>query len=149
MLTLDERGKYSRFLLGYKVGNRYLQNTADYFVIMGIEQKDPRWTQAQRENNGVNVPSLTYVETITQPTAAPKPIEQPLITSNMITPLFTTQPTTLTPQRGELIPTNDTTTVGLPPGTTTTATNESFISKYKMPLIIGAIAVGYMLFKKK
>jgi len=45
--------------------------------------------------------------------------------------------------------------VGLPPGITKptaetpTTTSASFITKYKMPLIIGAIAVGYMLFKKK
>jgi hypothetical protein len=62
-------------------------------------------------------------------------------------------------------------TIGLPPGTTPTAftpgseitptgakpttpgttpgTNESFISKYKMPLIIGAVAIGYFFLRKK
>lgn len=41
--------------------------------------------------------------------------------------------------------------IGLPAGTikTETTTSENFITKYKMPLIIGAVAIGYFFLRKK
>jgi len=146
-LNLTERANYIDYAINYKIKNtRYLPNTIDYNLIIRYETKNKSETDLLRTRQGLNIPSLTYIETVTQPTATPKPITEPLINTSMFTQ-FTTQPTTLTPQRGELIPIVDTTTVGLPAGTTS---ETSFLSKYKMPLIIGGVGIiAYLMFKKK
>lgn len=136
MLTIVQKPQYLKLLASYKAGNRFNAGTPEYNNVLLLESLDPNWTKSTRLSNGVDVPTLTYIETMpTTTTQAPRgtATEQPFS--------VTTQPTTLN--------------VGLPAGTTPTATTtettttESFVSKYKMPLIIGAIAVGYMLLKKK
>lgn len=149
-LNLTERNDYIDYAIRYRVSNkRYLPNTTDYNIIVKLENKNKAETDTLRQRQNLNIPSLTYVAGQTQQLTQPltQSLTQPFTTSTMITPLFTSQAPTLTPQRGEIKPIIDT-TIGLPPGTTNN-TNESFISKYKIPLIIGAVGIGYMLLKKK
>lgn len=139
MLQITQKPQYLKFLAIYKAGNRFNVGTPEYNQILMLESLDPNWTRTTRLNNGVDVPTLTYIETMptTTTTTAPRGTATEQLFS------VATQPQVLN--------------VGLPAGTTavkptaetTTTTNESFVSKYKMPLIIGAIAVGYMLLKKK
>lgn len=72
----------------------------------------------------------------------PRPIK-PLVTNVVGLPAGTTA-TPLANLTPRLLNTIENT-----PETTTPGTNESFISKYKMPLIIGAVAIGYFFLKKK
>jgi len=136
MLQFNDRALYVNAIIRYKQGNRLVPNTPDYAKVVLIEAISPSDTKNLRESQGLTIPSLTYIETMpTTTTPAPKPSANEQLFS------VATQPQVLN--------------VGLPAGTTPTATttetttSESFITKYKMPLIIGAIAVGYMLFKKK
>lgn len=135
MLQITQRPIYLKFLASYKAGNRFNAGSPEYNQILMLESLDAIWTKQTRLNNGVDVPTLTYIETMpTTTTIAPRGTTTEQLFS------VATQPQVLN--------------VGLPAGTTptattTTTTNESFVSKYKMPLIIGAIAVGYMLLKKK
>lgn len=139
MLTTAQRSKYLGYIVRYKTGARYQYQTPEYNEIVQLERQDSRWTALQRTSAGVNVPSLTYIEQ----TPLPRGDEQFFSTS--------TQPQTdlnvgLPPGT---TPTENTTTTTTTP-TTTTQTSESFISKYKMPLIIGGVGIiAYLMFKKK
>jgi hypothetical protein len=134
MLQITQKPQYLKFLASYKAGNRFNYGTPEYNQILMLESLDPNWTKSTRLSNGIDVPTLTYIETMTTQEIAPRGIKTEQLFS------VATQPQVLN--------------VGLPAGTTPTTTtpdqtNESFISRYKMPLIIGAIAIGYMLLKKK
>jgi len=136
MLQITQKPQYLQFLASYKAGNRFNVGTPEYNQIRMLESLDPHWTTTTRLSNGVNVPSLTYTETMTTTTTPGKPGASGEQLFNVSTPI--------------------TTNIGLPPGSTPTGTettpgttSESFISKYKMPLIIGAVAIGYFFLKKK
>lgn len=139
MLTFTQKPEYLKYISLYKAGQRFNTGTSEYNKILLLESLDRNWTNSTRLNNGITVPTLTYIETMpTTTTQAPRG------TATEQTFAVTTQPQVLN--------------VGLPAGTTAVKptaettpnqTNESFISKYKMPLIIGAVAIGYMLLKKK
>lgn len=130
MLTIIQKPQYLKLLASYKAGNRFNVGTTEYNNVLLLESLDPTWTKSTRLSNGIDVPTLTYTEKMTTGTTQGKPGasgEQ----------LFT-------------VSTPTTTNIGLPPGSTTPGTtSESFISKYKMPLIIGAIAIGYFFLRKK
>jgi hypothetical protein len=135
MLLPLERSQYITFINSYKNGNRFLQGTTEYNYILRLENKDLNMTTSLRNSNGVNVPTLTYTETTTTTGTRPGASTEQFFS-------VSTQPTTLN--------------IGLPPGTTPTGTTrtgtetmESFISTYKMPLIIGAVAIGYFFLRKK
>jgi hypothetical protein len=55
--------------------------------------------------------------------------------------------TTATPLTN--LPPRSVNTLEQTPETTTPGTTENFLSKYKMPLIIGAVAIGYFFLRKK
>jgi hypothetical protein len=141
MLNIFDKAEYKKFAGFYTVGKRYTPNTRDFDIIISLENKSKIDTELIRKQLGLNIPTLTYVE------FAPNP-----------------KPENTTPTRGQEQLFAVTTPVqslnfGLPAGTTIpkpnatmptdTLTNESFISKYKIPLIIGAIGIGYMFLKKK
>jgi hypothetical protein len=136
MLQITQKPIYLKLLASYKAGNRFNAGSPEYNQILMLESLDPNWTKSTRLSNGIDVPTLIYTETMTTG-PAPKP--------NASGELFFT-------------PSDPVTTIGLPPGTTPTGTTpttttpgttENFLSKYKMPLIIGAVAIGYFLLKKK
>jgi hypothetical protein len=137
LLSTAQKGDYLKYIILYKQGNRLTTGSTDYNKALVIEQDPLQWAKKTRLSNGLDIPSITYNE----PTgSAPK--------GGAEGELFFTPSDPLT------------TTVGLPPGTTPTGTTptgttttpgttENFLSKYKMPLIIGAVAIGYFLLKKK
>jgi hypothetical protein len=141
MLNLFDKAEYKIFAQFYTVGKRFTPNTIDFNKVINLENKSKIDTDLIRKQLGLNIPTLTYVE------FAPDP-----------------KPENTTPTRGQEQLLSVTAPVqnfniGLPPGTTSpkpnatiptdTLTNESFISKYKMPLIIGAVAIGYFFLRKK
>lgn len=141
-MLINQQAQYLGFIASYKNGNRFLPNTNEYNSILQLEQIYGATTKQLRENQGLNVPSLTYIEptpttTIPKTMATTTSLQPRGTTTGEQTFSVTTQPTTTTN-----LPT------GLPAGTTTT--NETFLSKYKMPLLIGGAALlGYILLKKK
>lgn len=139
MLNVVEIRMYKNAIALYKNGNRFTPGTREYDQIVHAESRFPIQTSEYRKIAGLNVSSLTSTEFA----PAPKPENE-------------------TPTRGQetLFAPVQSLTFGLPPGTTPTGakpttpgttpgTNESFISKYKMPLIIGAVAIGYFFLRKK
>jgi hypothetical protein len=142
MLTILQKPQYLRLLDSYKAGNRFNVGTPEYRSVLMLESLDQNWTRSTRLSNGIDVPTLTYVEFA----PSPKPEgEIPTKSENVFSFSTTLEPKPLN--------------IGLPPGTTPditketttteTTTTESFVSKYKMPLIIGAVAIGYFFLKKK
>jgi hypothetical protein len=136
MVSTADKALYLQYIILYKQGNRLTAGSPEYIKALNIELDPMQWPKNTRVSNGLNIPSITYNE--------PR------------------EPAPKGGAEGELFftPSDPVTTVGLPPGTTPTGTTptgttttpgttENFLSKYKMPLIIGAVAIGYFLLKKK
>jgi hypothetical protein len=134
MLTQIIRNNYIAYAKAYANGTRFLNGSPEFSLIVQSERLSPAETQILRNANGVYVDSLTITESIQQPRGG----EQFFNVSSQPTELNVGLPAGTTP-------TANTTT------TTTTATSQtSFLSKYKMPLIIGGVGIiAYLMFKKK
>lgn len=137
MLTAADKGTYLKYIILYKQGNRLTAGSTDYIKALNMELDPMQWPKKTRLSNGLDIPSITYNE----PTG-------PAQKGGADGELFFSPSTPITTTIG--LPPGTTPTETTPTGTTTTpGTTENFISKYKMPLIIGAVAIGYFLLKKK
>jgi len=154
MLNLFEKAEYKKFATFYTLGKKFEPNTIDFNTIIKLENQSKIDTELIRKNLGLNIPTLTYEEFA----PAPKPQNDGSTRGLEVSLFAPVQSLTfgLPPGTTPITKPPGTTPITTPTGTTPTATpgtrqetNESFISKYKMPLIIGAVAIGYFFLRKK
>jgi hypothetical protein len=137
-MLINQQAQYLGFIASYKNGNRFLPGTNEFNQIQQLEQIYTTTTKQLREAQGLNVPSLTFVESVQGTKPSPKP--------GATEGTFTISTPTIT-------------NIGLPPGTTpmdiTTITTpgatsklSDFFNTYKTPLLIGGAVIGFLLIKK-
>jgi hypothetical protein len=133
MLQLNQQAQYLGYITSYKSGTKFPFGSNEYNNIINLEIISPTQTKNLRERQGVFIPSLTFVERPQKPGSGGEIFFD-----------VTTQPTNIGLPPGTTPTTKTTTTSETTPGTT-----DNFLSKYKFPLIIGAVAIGYFLLKRK